>query len=109
VKGLSLSSASPTFAKAAYAIASFTIVMAGVVNAHVAAKLVYTKYFGKYMHRKTFKAIALWNVILIIGWVIAFFLAVVIPSFQHMLSVVSSLFSAFISCRSSNIPSRGSD
>src|ERR1700761_6666789 len=42
VKGLSLSSASPTFAKAAYAIASFTIVMAGVVNAHVAAKLVYT-------------------------------------------------------------------
>jgi hypothetical protein len=26
-----------------------------------------------------------------------------------MLSVVSSLFSAFISCRLSNIPSRGSD
>lgn len=96
VAGLSLSSASPLVSKAAYGVASLTIVMAGVVNAHVAAKYFYNRYFQELSRDKTFKARFVWHCIIGGLWLIAFLLAILIPSFQHMLSLVSSLITGFI-------------
>lgn len=96
VAGLSLSSASPNVSKGAYGVASLTIIMAGVVNGHVAAKFFYTRYFPHLYKEKTLKARLCWHCIIGGLWAMAFLVAILIPSFEHMLSFVSSLLTGFI-------------
>jgi hypothetical protein len=97
ITGLALSSADPYYSKVAYGIASFTIVIAGVVNAHVASKFIYRRWFPRHSERKGFVPHLIWNSISFCLWTGAFLLAVAVPSFQHMLGIISAVFMAFIS------------
>jgi hypothetical protein len=97
ISGLALSSADPFYSKVAYGIASFTIVIAGVVNAHVACKFVYRRWFPRQADRKGLVPHLIWNTISFCMWLVAFLLAVAVPSFQHILGIISAVFMAFIS------------
>jgi len=97
VKSLSLSSASPKMSKVAYGVASGTIVIAGVVNAHVFGKFLYNKYCGDFMEDKTFRARGWWVVIVLSSWLVAWILAELIPSFPHVMGLVSALLSTWFS------------
>jgi amino acid permease len=92
-----LSSASPAISKAAYGIASLTIVLAGVVNAHVLCKYYYHRYFEQIMRERSARAYGSWVAIVSISWFTAWVLAEAIPSFKHMLAFVSALFSTWFS------------
>jgi amino acid permease len=92
-----LSSASPVISKAAYGIASLTIILAGVVNAHVLCKYYYHHYCEKIMRERSARAYGSWVWIVGVSWLTAWVLAEAIPSFKHMLAFVSALFSTWFS------------
>ncbi len=92
-----LGAASPTIRLYAYGVAIATIVVAGVINGHVAAKQLYVRYW-KYKNRpevvtqKSREAYLSWIVIVVICWVLAWVLAEAIPIFNELLGLVSALF-----------------
>ncbi|THC99783.1 hypothetical protein EYZ11_000713 [Aspergillus tanneri] len=85
-----LGSASPVVRKVAYGIALPTIIIAGVVNGHVAMKYVYVRIFrnSDRMHKRDFVAVGSWIVIGAVLWIIAWVIASAIPVFQNLLSLV---------------------
>ncbi|KAF8458818.1 transmembrane amino acid transporter protein-domain-containing protein [Terfezia claveryi] len=89
-----LGSTGPLLRKIAYGIASPTIIIAGVINAHVAAKYVYLRMFRGTKHLGSGSSFSdsVWVIILLILWVIAWVIAEAIPSFNHLLALISSLF-----------------
>jgi hypothetical protein len=99
-----LGAASPLVAKIAYGIASLTIVIAGVVNGHVAAKYIYirvwsaTKSGAKVIQERSFRSWASWVAICTVVWVISWIIAEAVPSFKYLLALVSALFSGWFSC-----------
>jgi amino acid permease len=97
VESPALSSASPTVTKIAYGIASLTIVLAGVVNAHVLCKYYYHRYYESIMRERSARAYGSWVAIVGGSWLFAWVLAELIPSFKHMLAFVSALFSTWFS------------
>ncbi|KAK5125164.1 hypothetical protein LTR85_000840 [Meristemomyces frigidus] len=92
-----LGSTGTTVKKVAYGIALPTIVIAGVIYAHVAAKYIYVRIFRgtKHMSTRTWLAVGSWIGITLVLWVIAWVIAESIPAFNDLLSLISSLFASW--------------
>ncbi|KAI0689778.1 transmembrane amino acid transporter protein-domain-containing protein [Cytidiella melzeri] len=90
-----------TLRKIAYGIALPTIMIAGVINGHVCAKLVFVRIFrrgGKHSRHMTSHTVtgwAVWSGICCVIWLLAFLIAEVIPFFNDLLGVISSLFASW--------------
>ncbi|KAJ5855735.1 uncharacterized protein N7529_009679 [Penicillium soppii] len=99
VNSPALNSARELFRKISYAIAIPTIVIGGVVNAHVAVKFVYVRVFRgtNSMHSGSFTARALWAVICVVLWILSWIIAEGIPVFNDVLGLASSLFASWFS------------
>ncbi|ODM15615.1 hypothetical protein SI65_08849 [Aspergillus cristatus] len=92
-----LGSASPIVRKVAYGIALPTIVIAGVVNGHVACKYVYVRIFrnSDRMHKRDWVATGSWIAIGAAVWLLAWIIAEAIPVFNNLLSLIASLFASW--------------
>jgi len=86
-----ISAAAPVLAKIAYGVAWPTIVIAGVVNGHVAFKAVYLQVCSKKtIHQKNFRALGSWYGICAVTWLAAWLIAESIPTFHQLLALVVS-------------------
>ncbi|KAJ5864210.1 Amino acid transporter transmembrane [Penicillium soppii] len=92
-----LGSASPIVAKVAYGIALPTIVIAGVINGHVAFKYVYLRIFQgtDRMHKRDWVAWGSWVGIAFTMWVLAWIVSAAIPVFSNLLSLITALFASW--------------
>jgi hypothetical protein len=97
-----LGSAGPVLKKVAYGIAIPTIIGAGVVNGHVGLKYIYVRLFRgtDRMHRRDLTSYGTWVLIGLSCWIIAWIIADAIPVFSDLLSLISSLFASWFSCKS---------
>lgn len=102
VESPALSSIPPLFAKIAYGLAFPTIVVAGVVNGHVAAKITYIGLWQwrkkiAAIHERSLRSIGSWIGINSALWFIAWIIAESVPDFHVLLALVSALFSGWFS------------
>ncbi|KAI0672789.1 transmembrane amino acid transporter protein-domain-containing protein [Trametes maxima] len=87
--------------KVSYGIALPTIIIAGVINGHVCAKLVFIRIFrrggvhSKHMTSHSWTGWLSWIAICIIIWAFAFIIAEVIPFFNDLLGVISAIFASW--------------
>ncbi|KAJ5954312.1 hypothetical protein N7501_008591 [Penicillium viridicatum] len=97
VKSPALSSTSPITAKVAYGIAIPTIVIAGVINGHVATKYIYVRLFRgtDRMQKRSLVSIGSWVGITLVLWIIAWVIAEAIPVFNNLLSLITALFASW--------------
>lgn len=97
VKSPALSSTSPMVQKVAYGIAIPTILVAGVINGHVAAKYIYVRLFRgtDRMSKKSWSSFGMWAMIVAILWTIAWIIAEAIPVFNDLLGLISALFASW--------------
>jgi amino acid permease len=106
VKSPALDSAGPVVRKVAYGVAIPTIVVAGVVNGHVAVKYLYVRLFrnrggsgeagaGNLMYQTTFKARGIWIAINAVLWTVAWVIAEGVPVFNDLLGLTSALFASW--------------
>ncbi|CAI7592783.1 unnamed protein product [Penicillium pancosmium] len=90
-----LNSGGILYRKISYGIAIPTIVIGGVVNAHVAVKFIYVRLFRgtNSMHTRSFAARAAWAGICAALWIVSWLIAEGIPVFNDVLglAVCSSL------------------
>ncbi|KAH8425149.1 uncharacterized protein LDX57_002898 [Aspergillus melleus] len=94
-----LGSLSPLLSKIAYGIALPTIIIAGVINGHIACKSIYTRVFAgtDRMQKRDFVAIGSWIGIAVGLWIIAWIIASAIPVFSNLLSLMTALFASWFS------------
>ena len=92
-----LGSASPVLRKVAYGIAIPTIVIAGVINGHVAAKYIYVRLFRgtDRMSKRSWSSFGFWALIVLLLWVVAWIIAEAIPVFNDLLGLISALFASW--------------
>ncbi|KAL5364448.1 transmembrane amino acid transporter protein-domain-containing protein [Aspergillus floccosus] len=92
-----LGSTSPLISKIAYGIAIPTIVIAGVINGHVACKYIYVRLFRgtDRMHQRSLVSFGSWVLIGLILWTIAWIIAEAIPVFNNLLSLITALFASW--------------
>ncbi|KAL1637241.1 T-complex protein 1 subunit eta [Diplodia intermedia] len=83
--------------RVAYGIALPTIVIAGVIYGHVAAKYIYVRAFkgSRHMHSRTWLGFGGWAAITLVIWVIAWVIAESIPNFNTLLGLISSIFASW--------------
>ncbi|RPA72336.1 amino acid transporter [Ascobolus immersus RN42] len=92
-----LRSAGVTLGKVAYGLASATIIISGVVNAHVAAKYIIVRMYRNEantdnLNIKTKKSWMVWLGLITGLWIIAWLIAEAIPVFNNLLSLTAALF-----------------
>ncbi|PSK34434.1 hypothetical protein B9Z65_8760 [Elsinoe australis] len=94
-----LGSASPLIRKIAYGVASPTIVVAGVVNAHVCVKNIYVRMWRgtTVMMERTVKSVGSWIGLCVFVWILAFVIAEAIPVFHELLGILGALFCSWFS------------
>ncbi|PYH88306.1 amino acid transporter [Aspergillus ellipticus CBS 707.79] len=94
VQSPALGSAGHLMKKVAYGLAIPTVLIAGIVNGHIASKYVYVRIFRgtNHMHERTFLSIGSWIAIGLILWVLAWIIAESIPVFNDLLSLITALF-----------------
>ncbi|GJD10805.1 N amino acid transport system protein [Galdieria sulphuraria] len=92
----SISSMSITLRKVTYGIAIPTILVAGVINGHVAAKFIFTRVFrgSRHLHEHTLIGWGTWVGLCALAWIIAWIISQVIPVFNDLLGLVASLFAS---------------
>jgi len=92
----SISSMSITLRKVTYGIAIPTILVAGVINGHVAAKFIFTRIFrgSRHLHEHTVIGWGTWIGLCALAWIIAWIISEVIPVFNDLLGLVASLFAS---------------
>ncbi|EGE06609.1 N amino acid transport system protein [Trichophyton mentagrophytes] len=92
-----LGSTGPILRKVAYGVAMPTIVIAGVINGHVASKYLYVRIFRgtNKMSQRTFLSLGTWVAITVVLWVIAWIIAEAIPVFNNLLSLITALFASW--------------
>lgn len=92
-----LSSTSPLLRKAAYGVAVPTIVIAGVINGHVACKYIYVRLYRgtSMMSSNSLKSFGSWALIALTLWVIAWIISESIPIFNDLLGLISALFASW--------------
>lgn len=92
-----LGSAAPTVTKIAYGIALPTIVIAGVIYGHVAAKYIYVRAFRgtKHLHERSLFSFGVWIGITLILWLVAWIIAESIPVFNDLVGLIASLFASW--------------
>ena len=99
IESPALSSASPYMQKVTYGVAFGTIIIAGVINAHVAAKYFYVRLLRNnkedLMHQRTWKARGIWIFICAVSWVAAWLLAMGVPAFDDMVLLTGALFASW--------------
>ena len=97
VSSPALGSTSGILPKLAYGIAIPTIVIAGVINGHVAAKYVYVRLFRgtDKMSKRTWGSFAQWALIVLLLWTFAWIIAMAIPVFNDLLGLISALFASW--------------
>ncbi|KAK0650126.1 N amino acid transport system protein [Lasiodiplodia hormozganensis] len=97
VKSPALGSTGSVVKKVAYGIALPTIIIAGVIYGHVAAKYIYVRAFkgSKHMHSRTWIGFGGWALITLVIWVIAWIIAESIPNFNTLLGLISSIFASW--------------
>ncbi|KAI5818690.1 amino acid transporter [Pyronema omphalodes] len=88
-----LGSTSVLLAKIAYGFAIPTIVIAGIINGHVAVKYIFLRIYDvEMMSSKSAKAKWCWFGVCCALWAIAWVIASAIPVFNNLLGLVSALF-----------------
>ncbi|RPB14652.1 amino acid transporter [Morchella conica CCBAS932] len=89
-----LSSSTKLLEKIAYGIAIPTIVIAGVINGHVAAKYIYVRIFrgSDHLGSRSWYATFVWLGIITVLWVVAWIIASAVPIFNNLLGLISALF-----------------
>ncbi|KAB2569077.1 Amino acid transporter transmembrane [Lasiodiplodia theobromae] len=94
-----LSANSAVVSKVAWGIAMPTIVIAGVIFAHVTAKYVYLRMFAgtKYLHSRGVVATGSWIGLGVGTWTISWIIASSIPNFSDLLGFVSALCASWFS------------
>ncbi|KAL4900428.1 hypothetical protein BDW74DRAFT_182759 [Aspergillus multicolor] len=99
VSSPALGSMSPLVSKVAYGIALPTIIIAGVINGHIACKSIYTRLFAgtNTMAKRDFKAVGSWIGIAVALWIVAWIIAMAIPVFSNLLSLMTALFASWFS------------
>ncbi|KAE8153690.1 transmembrane amino acid transporter protein-domain-containing protein [Aspergillus avenaceus] len=99
VESPALGSAGPLMAKVAYGVALPTILIAGVINGHIACKSIYTRVFAgtDRMHKRDRIAVGSWIGIAVFLWVVAWIIASAIPVFSTLLSLMTALFASWFS------------
>ncbi|ETI28587.1 hypothetical protein G647_01037 [Cladophialophora carrionii CBS 160.54] len=99
VSSPALDSASTVVKKIAYGVAIPTIVIAGVVNAHVGVKFLYVKLLHKreddLMHQKGWASYRIWLLMVSLSWLGAWLIAEAVPVFGDLLSLTSALFASW--------------
>ena len=92
-----LGSTSPMVEKVAYGIAIPTIIVAGVINGHVASKYIYVRLFRgtDRMGKRSWSSFGIWVAIVSVLWVIAWIIAEAIPVFNDLLGLISALFASW--------------
>ncbi|KAI9647749.1 hypothetical protein NHQ30_004136 [Ciborinia camelliae] len=94
-----LNSNTPIIRKVAWGIALPTIIIAGVIFAHVTVKYVYLRLFSgtKYLNSRGFVATGSWVALAFGSWAIAWVIAESIPVFSDLLGFISALFASWFS------------
>ncbi|XHG02506.1 hypothetical protein AWENTII_005856 [Aspergillus wentii] len=92
-----LGSAGPLISKIAYGVAIPTIIIAGVINGHIAFKYVYIRIFRgtDRMHKRDWLAVSSWIGIGLGLWILAWIIAEAIPIFSNLLSLITALFASW--------------
>jgi hypothetical protein len=94
-----LDSARGKLRTAAWVVALGTIIIAGVINGHIAIKYLYVRMFRNskedVIHQKTKKAWGWWLGIGAGFWFLAFLLAEAVPVFKDMVSLSGALFASW--------------
>lgn len=92
-----LGSTAPVVEKIAYGIAIPTILVAGVINGHVAAKYIYVRLFRgtDRMSKKSWSSFGMWAIIVTVLWTLAWIIAEAIPVFNDLLGLISALFASW--------------
>ncbi|GAB1203531.1 hypothetical protein APSETT445_002167 [Aspergillus pseudonomiae] len=92
-----LGSASPVVSKVAYGIALPTIIIAGVINGHIAFKYIYIRIFRgtDRMHKRDWVAVSSWVGIAASLWILAWIIAEAIPVFSNLLGLITALFASW--------------
>lgn len=92
-----LGSTSPLLRKIAYGVAIPTIVIAGVINGHVAAKYIYVRLFRdtKHIRSNSPYSWSVWILITLVLWIVAWIIAEAIPVFNDLLGLISALFASW--------------
>ncbi|KAL2289783.1 hypothetical protein FJTKL_01098 [Diaporthe vaccinii] len=92
-----LGSTSKTVAKVAWGVALPTIIIAGVIFAHVMAKHVFLRLFRDtpYLHSRGFVATGTWLGIGVTAWTLAWVISQSIPIFSDLLGFISALFGSW--------------
>ncbi|KAK7698662.1 hypothetical protein SLS64_012273 [Diaporthe eres] len=92
-----LGSTSKTVAKVAWGVALPTIIIAGVIFAHVMAKYVFLRLFRDtpYLHSRGFVATGTWLGISVTAWTLAWVISQSIPIFSDLLGFISALFGSW--------------
>jgi len=109
VSSPAISNLGRTLARIAYGIAIPTIIIAGVINASVAAKLTMHRIYNRngvpsvHFTHNTVKGWITWIGIVASIWILGFLLAEVIPFFSDMLSIIASLFASIFTWAISGI------
>ncbi|KAB8233752.1 putative neutral amino acid permease [Aspergillus alliaceus] len=100
-----LGSTSTLVSKIAYGIAIPTIVIAGVINGHVACKYIYVRLFRNTdrMHKRNLASIGSWILIGLVLWTLAWIIAEAIPVFNNLLSLITALFASWFTYGMSGI------
>jgi hypothetical protein len=83
----------------AFGIAIGTIVISGVIIAHVGAKTIYVRLFrgtGR-MNERSLVSYGTWVVIVLISWTIAWIVANAIPVFNDLLTLLAAAFGSWFS------------
>jgi hypothetical protein len=88
-----LGSTGPLLQKISYGIAIPTIVIAGVINGHVAAKYIYVRMFRgtDVMAQNSFKSWGSWVLIGFALWFISWLIAEAVPIFNDLLELISAM------------------
>lgn len=99
VSSPALNSNGPLIRKIAWGIALPTIIIAGVIFAHVSAKYVYLRMFAgtKHLHSRGLVGTGSWIAIGTGFWVVAWIIAESIPNFSDLLGFISALFASWFS------------
>lgn len=101
VSSPSLLSLSPLWSKISFGLAIPNFFIAGSLNLHTAAKLVFVRLFrrSRHIHSHTFTGWSVWTLLILLVNTVAFLFAVGIPIFNYLVGIAASMFAAWCTYR----------
>ncbi|KAI1464543.1 transmembrane amino acid transporter protein-domain-containing protein [Daldinia caldariorum] len=97
VSSPSLLSLSTLWSKISFGLAIPNFFIAGSLNLHTAAKLVFVRLFrqSRHIHSHTFTGWGVWTLLVLLVNTVAFLFAVGIPIFNYLVGIAASMFAAW--------------